>query len=121
MPTWPATLPQEQFLGLTEVRQDGRLRSQMDTGRPKMRRRFTSVAVRYQIPTLFTGAQKIIFDNFYTATLFEGTLPFTWEDPVNDVPRDFTFVEVPTFTLELGNPDPDLRLWSVTLSLERLP
>ena len=121
MADWPPELPDLQLLGLTEERQDGRLRSQMDTGQPKVRRRFTAVVRRFQIPTLLTGEQKIVFDDFYATILLEGSLPFTWEDPVTDAVRNFQFIEPPTFRLDLGNPNPDRRLWSTTLALELLP
>jgi hypothetical protein len=120
MVDWPTTLPDLQLLGLTEQRQEARLRSQMDAGPPKMRRRFTAAVVQYQIPVIFTGAQKQTFDAFYKTTLLEGSLPFVWDDPVTDAAVSFTFREAPTFRLDLGGL-PNNRIWTATLALERLP
>lgn len=121
MADWPATLPDLQMLGLTEQRQDGRLRSPMETGRAKTRRRFTAVVVNYNIPIIFTGAQKMILDDFFATTLAEGSLPFVWENPVDDTTVEMLIRQQPEWQLILGNANPNLRIWSATLNLEQLP
>ena len=118
MADWPSTLPSLQLIGLTEQRQDARARSQAEGGRPQMRRRFTA-SVRYQVPVAFDGAAVQAFNAFYATTLFEGTDPFTWEDPVTDAPASFQFVEPPVFRLEKGGA-PDARIWTGLLALEKI-
>ena len=120
MADWPPGLPDLQLLGLTGERQEARVRTQMDTGRPKTRRRFTAAIIRYQIPVIFDGTEKQLFDDFYVTELLEGSLPFIWEDPVTDAAVSLQFVEPPTFRLEKGG-TPSARIWTGLLSLELLP
>ena len=84
MPTWPGTLPQAFPIGTTEAVQDGRVRSAMDAGPAKLRRRFTAVVRTYTLPAerfVFTDAQKATYETFFTSTLSGGTLEFDWTDP----------------------------------------
>ena len=43
MASWPGTLPQEMRLPISHSQEDGRLRTKMDAGPVKMRRRYTAV------------------------------------------------------------------------------
>lgn len=122
MVAWPATLPQEQFVGLAEQRQDARLRTQMDQGPPKMRRRFTAAVKRFTVPIVLTGAQKQAFDVFYATTLQAGVLPFDWEDPTTDITVSMRFADdVPQFVLARGGAAGGDRVWTGSLGLEILP
>lgn len=121
MVAWPTTLPQEAFVGLTEQRQDARLRTQMDKGPPKMRRRFTAAVRRVTVPLVLSGAEKQAFDTFYITTLQEGSLPFDWRDPVTDATISFRFAESPPQWSVMAGGVPNSRLWSGTLDLEILP
>jgi hypothetical protein len=75
--TWPAGLPQY-FDGtsFTEARQSGALRSPMDAGPAKLRRRFTAVSVNLDGTMLLEPAQAALLETFHRLTLAEGTLAF---------------------------------------------
>jgi hypothetical protein len=120
-PVWSSGLPQDQFLELSDHRQAGFVRTQTETGPAKKRLRFTAVARAVQMALTLTGAQRAIFDSFWIATLKEGSLPFDWKDPVGDSTVTFSFVSPPTWSLLVGNADPDKRVWQATLDLEILP
>ena len=121
MSIWPDVLPQEQFLHLTDKRQDARVRTQNDAGPTKMRRRFTAATRDVTVPIVMCGAQRVVFDAFYVFTLQEGTLAFDWEDPVTDTVVSFRFrPPPPSWELVLGGA-PDARLWQTMLNLEVVP
>ena len=120
MPAWPASLPQKQFLGMTEQRGDARLRTEMDAGPAKMRRRFTNTVRDFTTPILLSGTQRQTLDTFYIDTLKKGVLAFDWEDPVTDAIVSFRFVEPPRFTPTAGGPVSD-RLWEGMMMLEITP
>jgi len=117
---WPIDLP-GQFEGLTEQPQPNVVRTASDIGPAKARRRFTAAVKNYVIPMELKGDEKKLFDTFYHTTLVDGTLPFEWEDPVDDSTVTFRFVKAPKFTLEVGARDSDTRVWTGQLELEVLP
>jgi hypothetical protein len=120
MPTWPSTLPQNQFIGLTEQRQDPRLRTQMDAGPAKMRRRYTATVRTFSVPIELNGTQRQAFDTFWITDTQEGSLSFSWTDPVTDSAVTFRFVSPPQWTLQAGGATAS-RLWRAQLDLEILP
>lgn len=120
MTTWPATLPQNQFLGMTEQDDDAVLRTPMDAGPPSRRNRFTAITRGVRTPIVVTGAQKQVFDTFYRDTLRNGSLAFDWEDPTTDVTLSFAFRGPPQWALIRGG-TPDNRVWETTLDLEIQP
>lgn len=50
----------------------------------------------------------------------EGSLSFSWSDPLTDETVNFRFVTPPTWTLEVGGTTAS-RLWRAHLHLEVLP
>lgn len=79
MPTWPAELPQSpQVAGYSESPQSQVLRTQMDAGPAKTRRRFTAatrtIPVRYQL----TAEQVAVFEAWFENVIAGGALPFDW-------------------------------------------
>lgn len=121
MATWPTTLPQSLLYTLKRLRQSGKLRSDMDTGPAKQRARFTATTKEYEGSLILTGAQLAIFATFYETTLGQGAASFTWVDPVTDVSASLRFVKEPEDTLIRADDNPNDRLYSVSMSLERLP
>lgn len=118
-PSWPAELPQKQFIGLKDKRQSARHRTRMDYGPAKQRRRYTA-SVRYiKIPIVLTGAQRVIFDDFWINDLTNGTTEFIWEDPLDDTTQftRYRFVGEPSWELFVGGA-PDDRMWRATMDLE---
>ena len=120
MAVWPVSLPQTPFLGLRDQRQDARLRTEMDVGPAKMRRRHTAAVRNITATTLLTGTQRATFDTFYKTTLSEGALAFDWVDPVDGTTTSFRFVSPPPFEVVKGGTTAT-RLWRLTMNLEILP
>lgn len=120
MPDWPQELQDLQLLGLTQQSQEIRLRSQMEIGPAKVRRRHTGVLDRYRIPVVLSGGQRDLLEEFYRVDLLGGSLPFIWSDPVTDAPTTFYFDEPPSETMEKGGP-PGGRTWSGYLALRTAP
>ncbi len=122
MSNWPVSLPQNQFIGMTEQRQEARLFSKVDAGPPKVRRRFTAVSRYVTVMLILTGDEKITFDAFYETDLLEGILPFDWEDPVSDLTASFHARKgTPSFRLVEGGLSGSTRRWEGSWELEIRP
>ena len=82
MITWPADLPRRQLLeGYSEAPPARAIRSAVDVGPAKVRRRYTGGARRVTCSVLLQSrAQKAALDTFYDTTLQSGVLPFQWLD-----------------------------------------
>jgi hypothetical protein len=66
--------------------------TEMDSGPPKRRRRFSTAYGRYSMSFLLTGAQKADFDTFYGTTLAGGSGTITgFPDPVDKTTATFQF------------------------------
>ena len=123
MAVWPASLQQSFPLETLEVAGDVRLRTEMDVGTAKLRRRSSGVIRRYQIPAdrfIFTNAQKATLETFYETTLAGGTLPFDWTDPWPGAGlKTFRFLSTLSWLPIIpGNSERRLR---IPLALEELP
>lgn len=121
MASWPASLPQSLLYDLTEKRQAGKVRSQMDTGPAKQRKRFTAVTKEYDGALVLTQAQVATFKTFYETTLGEGAVSFTWIDPFLDTSASLRFRDEPEITLIRPSDTLGDRLYRVTMPLEMLP
>lgn len=120
MPTWPASLPQSLNIGATRKAEDGKLRSQPDTGPAKTRQRFTAVAVAYSGDMLLYGDQMQTFKAFHNDTLAMGALRFDWTDPIDDSAAK---VKIKSYeaTVVGGSETPADRVWRLSLEVEVLP
>lgn len=79
---WPPDLPQcflRASYGIQPL--DNVLRSEMDVGPPKMRRRSTLNVVQVSASMWFTQAQRRSFQIYYRTVILEGTVPFVLDDP----------------------------------------
>jgi len=123
MPTWPSTLPQAFPVGTNVQVQDVRIRTSVDAGLPKLRRRFTAAIRTYTLATdrfIMTDTQQTTFETFYTTTLEGGTLTFDWTDPwVGAGLKVFRFVSPLQFGMIV--PGGANRLTTVSIVLEELP
>lgn len=115
---WPATLPSTiSWQGYKRTIQNVTIRTNMEVGPPKVRARTTARVDTQEIPIVYlTKAQWIILKDFYTETLFNGTLSFELTDPLTLVTERFRFIDPPVFGGMLG---PDTI--PVTLKVEVLP
>ncbi len=113
--TWPVTLPDDVLQGYLEGFGETLLRTTMDAGPAKQRRRFTAVARPFQVTIELTRDQVAIFDDFFTTTLAGGSLAFDWTHPRTGAAVEFRFTEEPDLRHHVGN------LWRAPLKLEILP
>lgn len=120
MATYPATLPNWK-LPLSYKADSGIIRTQMDAGPDKIRRRYSAVPTRFQTEMSVDGDQKDTLETFFHDTLSEGALAFDRTDPTTDVTESFRFLDTPEFRVIHGASTPAERRYMVTLRLERLP
>ena len=121
MSTWPATLPQNAFVGASIQDDESRLTSQMDSGPAAVRNRFTAISKTLTTTIVLTGAQLNTFNNFLRNTLSNGAEVFDWTDPEDDTTVSMRFRQKPQWTCIKPSSDPNARMWSGALTLEILP
>ncbi len=98
MATWPATLPQEPMeQGYNEVAPDNILRTQMDVGPAKLRRRTLSNTRPVTISLRLSAAQIEILDAFYMTDLVSGSQTIQWVHPRTGVSKDLRFTAPPQY------------------------
>lgn len=119
--SWPNDLPQKQFLDIKDKRQKGTIRTEMDTGPKKVRKRFSAAVRRVSVKMILDGDQKNSFDDFFIDTLDEGAKKFDWEDPSDDTTVEMRFISYPGFKQKKGAKNISDRVWEGTLKLEILP
>jgi len=116
MATWPAGLPQTPLAdGFGEAAVSSVVRTEMDVGPAKMRRRYTAEVRVYGMGLLLTTAQVATLETFYRTTLAQVD-PFDWVDFRTGAACAYRFRTAPSYT-EAGAPD----YWRTTLDLEKLP
>jgi hypothetical protein len=112
--SWPAELPAALLLeGLSAKQESGVIRTQMDAGPKKARRRYTANTKTFTGKMLLTASQRTLLEQFYHAALADGVLRFNFADPFSLETREFRFTGDYTETALDG-------LFEVSLSLERL-
>lgn len=119
MPTWPSTLPQSpQISGYSEQPQSQVLRSQMDAGPAKSRRRFTAAATDVPVQYLLSQAQVATFQDWFENDLAGGALPFDWPPGRTRAAVSAQIVGDPPYTLE---PMGSGQWWRLAMQLEVQP
>jgi hypothetical protein len=79
MPTWPASLPQFVLTrNYKESPPDLVIRTKMDAGPAKVRRRFTAGVRPIEAMLVLNGDQLAVLDDFYLTACQGGALSFTW-------------------------------------------
>lgn len=118
MAAWPASLPQTPLLqGFSEGMPDTTLRTQMDAGPGKTRKRFSAGIKLFQFELILTADQAATFDTFFRTDTADGALPFDWKNPRTDVAVSFRMVTPPPPALVSIDKD----IYRLALSLEQLP
>lgn len=116
MPSWPSTLPQTPLLrSYGETPPNLVLRTSMDAGPAKVRRRFTAGVRQFSFDFQLTGAQLEILDSFFMDDLAAGSTAFDFPSPRTGDPVQMRFTEAPQYSARGGD------IWIVKLSLEALP
>lgn len=115
IPVWPITLPTELLQkGYSQSERDIVIKSSMDIGPSKIRRR-TTAGVEQVIGNLkLSESQLEDLRDFYTTDLLGGSLRFSWKDPVNLSAKEFRFTSPVKWTMTSG-------WYDVVLELEILP
>lgn len=115
IPVWPTTLPDYLLQdAYSDAFPDNILRTQMEVGPAKLRRRSTSTPRKFDGSVWLTSSQHGDLSTFYITTTLGGTLRFSWKDPVSRAVAEFRFAAVPSWTTKGAQFD-------VKLSLELLP
>lgn len=99
MATWPTTLPQEfPEDGFNLVLADNVIRSSMDIGPAKIRRRTTSNVTKLTGTLILDTTQLTAFETFYITTISYGSVYFTWVHPLTNASCTMRFTEPPSYT-----------------------
>lgn len=77
MASYPATLPDVMVSGLGYQPQSAVVRTQMEDGRYRIRRRFRSVPTEYSVSWTFTTAELEEFESWFQNTIDYGADEFT--------------------------------------------
>lgn len=117
MPAWPSTLPQLVLTdGYQEQFADVVLRTEMDAGPAKQRRRLTAGVRPIRCVLLCTTAQVATLQSFYNFDLAGGALSFDWVTPRTEAAAVLRFTAPPEIV-----PEPGAQYWRIGLALETLP
>ncbi len=112
---YPGTLPTNfQTQGYKETGADNQIRSQMDVGPQKVRRRTTANVRKITGQFFLTPAQYTTFKTFYETDTSYGVTPFDFTDPHGNT-NEYRFVKPPVYSPN-GNVE-----WLVRVEWEQLP
>lgn len=115
MAAWPSSLPQRPLLeGAAEQGQGTVVRTDMDVGPAKLRRRYTAEVTRFDVSLILTTAQVATLETFYDTTL-QGVDPFDWTHPRTLAAASLRFITRPGYQ-PIG-----AGYWRTAFALEVLP
>jgi len=113
---WPSSLPQRPTVGGYQERfADTVLRTAMETGVAKTRRRFTAAPRQMEVTFRVNAAQAAMLKTFFEDTTAGGAFPFDWAHPREGTSAEFRFVEAPRVSAVTGT------LFSIAIKLEQMP
>jgi hypothetical protein len=115
MATWPASLPYPALNTLKETPPENTIRTQMEKGPAKLRRRTTANVRPLSFTLKLTPAQVTTLDDFFTTTTFSGAVEFTYTHPRTGASVTARFTEPPTYS-EVGG-----AIYNAAVALEILP
>lgn len=110
MAVWPSTVPIIKP-GHKESPPNRAVRSNMDVGPDKIRKRSSAAVRKIQIRMKLNDSQLDDFDEFFDEN---ETLAFDFTDPRTETLKRARFASVPTY-------DMDETMWDVSVELEYLP
>jgi hypothetical protein len=98
-PVWPLGLPQkvegDQY---TESLGSSVIRTEMDIGLAKVRRRYTKNIENFDMIFLIDSDQYLIFKTFFDVTVNGGATTFTFPHPVTTVPTEVRLLGEPAIS-----------------------
>lgn len=118
---WPPSLPSPKVDDLTESAVELGLRTSMDAGLPKMRRRFTAAPRPISCSLVLTRAQVATLDTFFVDTLEGGTGTFDWIDHRTGDDAVYRFTARPQYRPRAPRQAVGTEIWRATLELEIIP
>lgn len=111
---WPEILPKTLLMdGLSVKRESSVIRTKMDSGPKKARRRYTASTKTYSGSMILNEEQRYALDEFYHTALADGVLRFFFTDPQTLELCEFRFTEDYSENSVDG-------MFEIHLSLERL-
>jgi hypothetical protein len=116
MSAWPATLPQQfEQEGYEETFPQVTIRTEMDVGPAKVRKRYTAAIKPFVGFMFMTPEQVDTLETFFETTTAYGSLAFDWEHPRTGDPVSCRFVGEPQLEAVEGGD------FKVTIQIEVLP
>lgn len=115
--TWPSGLPDAPRPGgFREVVPRSSVRTQMDVGPAKLRRRSTGNVRFFQCIFELTLAQVATLDTFFITTLTGGSEAYNFDHPRTGATAEYRFLEPPSYSNPEGGD-----LWIAVCNIELLP
>jgi hypothetical protein len=112
--SWPAELPETILLeGLSAKQKSNVIRTEMDAGPQKARRRYTAASKIFTGRMILDSYQRGLLEHFYHQVLGDGVLRFNFTHPQTLAVQEFRFADDYTETSMDG-------LFEISVSLERL-
>ncbi len=103
-PVWPVSLPEYVLAaGYQEEEPETAVRTAMETGPAKARRRFTAAPRPIKCAVRLSLAQQATLSAFYQSTLVGGSLAFDWVHPVSRAAVTMRFVGKPKYAPRTAN------------------
>jgi hypothetical protein len=123
---WPVGLPPPRLQPFSESLKSQVVRTAMDTGPAKVRRRQSAPIREFTVEIKITGEQlAVIFEPFFLDSLKGGSLTFSMTNPRTGVVDEYRFVSPPAYkplgVVQLGTDEEGKEYWAVTFTLEQLP
>ena len=115
MVAWPQGLPQAPLIGHLERAPNLVVRTSMDAGPAKVRRRFTAGVRALTVTLILDDTQRMTLDQFFVETLAGGALSFDFRVPSTGQTKRVRIVGPPEYGLITPSK------WRARLDLEVLP
>ena len=117
---WPANLPSTWLAGLRYAPRDQVLRSPMDSGVGKTRRRTTLEIVDADVEVRFSGLDVQNFESWFRTTLSGGAARFSHKHALTGALAEYRFRARPEWRQEIPGTQLSSR-WLASFALEILP
>lgn len=117
MAAWSSLVPDTfQRDGFSNTLQSGLIRTDMETGNAKQRRRFTATTRTFAGNIIMTTAELAYFETWFDTVVFGGALAFDFPHPVTGTTTEMRFKhQDPIYQID---PDGDTGDWRVSFTLE---